>query len=67
MIKTMNEERLTCIETKLAYLEDFLNQLQEVTVEQGNIIERLVNGETVRKDIEKDYFEFRNIKDLPFY
>ena len=25
----MNEERITYIETKLAYLEDFLNQLQE--------------------------------------
>ena len=38
----MNEERLTCIETKLAYHEDFLNQLQEVTVEQGNTIDKLV-------------------------
>ena len=28
-----NEERLMAIEMKLAYLEDFMNQLQQVTVE----------------------------------
>ena len=39
----MNDERKTYIETKLAYLEDFLNQLQEVTVEPGKIIDKLVS------------------------
>ena len=39
----MNDERITYIETKLAYLEDFLNQLQEVTVEHGKIIDKLVS------------------------
>ncbi|MDD7579946.1 MAG: SlyX family protein [Treponema sp.] len=29
------------LETKLAYMEDFLNQLQEVTVEHTNLIEKL--------------------------
>ena len=39
----MNEERITYIETKLAYLEDFLNQLQEVTVEHEKIIDKLLS------------------------
>lgn len=29
------------LETKLAYMEDFLNQLQEVTVEHTKLIEKL--------------------------
>lgn len=36
-----NDERLTEIEIKLAYLEDFMNQLQEVTVQQTRDIEKL--------------------------
>lgn len=35
------ENRLTTIETKLAYIEDFLNQLQEAVVEQGKSIHLL--------------------------
>ena len=36
-----NEERITSIEIKLAYLEDFMNQLQEVSVGQEKRIEKL--------------------------
>lgn len=36
-----NDERLDEIEIKLAYLEDFMNQLQEVTVQQTRDIEKL--------------------------
>ncbi len=44
---TMNatEDRITAIEMKLAYLEDFLNKLQAVTVEHTAVIDR-IQGET---------------------
>ncbi|MBQ2314225.1 MAG: SlyX family protein [Treponema sp.] len=35
------ESRLVQLETKLAYLEDFVNQLQQVSVEHTETIERL--------------------------
>lgn len=35
------EERIIQIETKLAYLEDFLNQIQGVAVENSKTIEKL--------------------------
>lgn len=35
------EERIVHLETKLAYLEDFLNQLQGVAVENSRTIEKL--------------------------
>lgn len=37
----MDEERLEKIEIKLAYLEDFLNQIQEVCVANTKTIETL--------------------------
>ena len=36
-----DEERITNLEIKLAYLEDFMNQIQEVTVQQTRDIEKL--------------------------
>lgn len=35
------DERLTAIEMKLAYMENFVNQIQEVTVEQAKTIDKL--------------------------
>ena len=35
------DERLTEIEMKLAYMEDFVNQLQNVAVEQAKTIDKL--------------------------
>lgn len=35
------EDRLIALETKLAYLEDFVTQLQQETVENARQIERL--------------------------
>ena len=35
------EERLTAIEMKLAYMEDFVNQIQNVAVEQAKTIDKL--------------------------
>lgn len=37
----MDEERINQLEIKLAYLEDFVNQLQEVSVQQTYDIEKL--------------------------
>lgn len=35
------QDEIIKLETKLAYMEDYLNQLQEVTVEHTNLIEKL--------------------------
>lgn len=35
------DKRLTAIEMKLAYMEDFVNQIQNVAVEQAKTIDRL--------------------------
>lgn len=35
------EERLTAVEMKLAYMEDFVNQIQGVAVEQTKTIDKL--------------------------
>lgn len=37
----MEEDRITQLEIKVSYLEDFLNQVQEVAVEQVRDIEKL--------------------------
>ena len=36
-----NEERFIALETKLAYLEDFVSRLQEESVKQSKLIEVL--------------------------
>ena len=41
IIEMENEERFMNLEIKIAYLEDFVNQLQEVTVENQKTIENL--------------------------
>ena len=35
------EDRITALEIKIAYLEDFLNKLQAIAVEQGEIVDTL--------------------------
>lgn len=35
------DERITAIEIKLAYMEDFVNKLQNIAVEQGNVLDTL--------------------------
>ncbi len=39
------DDRITALEIKLAYLEDFMNKIQSVTLEHGAAIEKL-RGET---------------------
>ena len=57
-MKNEMEERLTNIEMKLAYLEDFVNQLQEVAVENSKTIERLENENKYLSERMKDVSEF---------
>ena len=41
IMENETEERLTSIEMKLAYMEDFVNQIQNVAVEQAKTIDKL--------------------------
>ena len=44
------EEHITHIETKLAYLEDFLNKIQAITVEHAEAIDRIYTENRALKD-----------------
>lgn len=52
-----NSERITAIEIKLAYLEDFINKLQAIAVEQSNTIDRLTAENRIIKDKIKEIVE----------
>lgn len=43
-------DRMTTIEMKLAYLEDFMNKLQAVAVEHGDVIDRLRGENSALKE-----------------
>ncbi|MDR2398722.1 MAG: SlyX family protein [Spirochaetaceae bacterium] len=43
------ERRLESIETKLAYLEDFVSPLQDAAVEQGREVERILGEHQAMK------------------
>lgn len=51
------EERITNIEIKLAYMEDFMNQIQEVAVRQTEEIEKLKHDNKILSDKLKDVYE----------
>ena len=51
------EERLTNIEIKLAYMEDFVNQIQEVAVKQAEEIEKLQPDNKILSDKLKDIYD----------
>lgn len=44
------EEKFIALETKLAYLEDFMNQIQQVAVEQAKVIEKLKKENRIISD-----------------
>lgn len=52
-----DEARFVALETKLAYLEDFVAKLQDVAVEQGNSIEILRSENKILSDRIKDLQE----------
>lgn len=48
------DERMTALEIKVSYLEDFLSKVQNVVVEQGDLIERLsVENRLMREKIKE--------------
>jgi len=51
------EERLTNIEIKLSYMEDFMNQIQEVVVKQAEDIEKLKHDNQILSQKLKDVYE----------
>ena len=51
------EERITNIEIKLAYMEDFVNQIQEVTVKQAEEIEKLKHDNQILSQKLKDVYD----------
>lgn len=58
------EERITNLEVKVSYLEDFLNQIQEVCVEQTKEIELLKKENKLMKEKIKDLVELTG-EDIP--
>ncbi len=55
--ENQENRRLTSIEIKLAYLEDFMNKLQAIAVEQGNTIDRLTAENRVLKEKVRELLE----------
>ena len=51
------EERITNLEIKLSYLEDFMNQIQGVCVEQTKEIEKLKKENKLMAEKIKDLIE----------
>lgn len=54
----MDDEKVIQLETKLAYLEDFMNQLQEVCVQQTKDIELLKKENKMLKEKMKELADF---------
>lgn len=60
----MEEEKLTQLEIKVSYLEDFMNQIQNVCVEQTKEIEKLKKENIALKGKIQDLIENLDI-DIP--
>ncbi len=52
------EKEIYELQIKLSYLEDFLNQIQEVTVNQSDDIEKLKKENKLLKEKINDLIEF---------
>ena len=55
---TEMEERLTAIEMKLAFMEDFVRQIQEVAVEQAKTIDMLKKENKLISDRLRDMSDY---------
>lgn len=58
------EKRITELEIKIAYLEDFLNKLQAIAVEQGEIVDTLKAENRVLKAKIKEILDNQE-QDIP--
>ena len=56
-----SEERLITIETKLAYLENYINELNQVIIEQNETIKKLI----FETEMLKKKYEQGNAEKLP--
>ena len=52
------EERLTAVEMKLAFMEDFVRQIQEVAVEQAKTIDMLKKENKLISDRLRDMSDY---------
>lgn len=52
------EERITAIEMKLAFMEDFVRQIQEVAVEQAKTIDMLKKENKLISDRLRDMSDY---------
>lgn len=52
-----SDERITQLEIKLAYMEDFMNQIQEVVVQQTRDIEKLKKENKMMADKIKELID----------
>lgn len=59
-----NEDRLVQLEIKLSYLEDFMNQVQQVAVEQAKEIEHLKTENKRMAEKIRDLFDNMD-QDIP--
>ena len=55
---TETEERLTAIDMKLAFMEDFVRQIQEVAVEQAKTIDMLKKENKLISDRLRDMSDY---------
>lgn len=55
--KEIIDERLMNVEMKLAYLEDFMNQIQQVAVQQTEEIEKLKHDNQILSEKLKDVYD----------
>lgn len=60
----MDDKRITDLEIKVSYLEDFLNQIQEVAVEQSKDIDKLKAENKLLASKIKDLIELTG-EDIP--
>ena len=58
------EKRITELEIKIAYLEDFLNKLQAIAVEQGKVVDTLKAENRVLKAKIKEILDNQE-QDIP--
>ena len=58
------EKRITELEIKIAYLEDFLNKLQAIAVEQGEVVDTLKAENRVLKAKIKEILDNQE-QDIP--
>lgn len=59
----VDDDHIVSLETKFAYLEDFVKQLQEQVVLQGKYIERLQNENAAMREKLRDVSEM--VGDIP--